>query len=113
MQYGPDLEALTRRSKILLQLEPYACYTHQRMLDALLAGGFTLVRSHPINTLRDPGPAVPRRARACQDQLDRRKRWKRNSPPLQEQFNRCSTNAADIRAMGDVVDIVRGGTAAA
>lgn len=51
VEYGPALEALTRQSKVLLQLEPYACFTHQRMLDAVLAGGFTLIRSHPINTL--------------------------------------------------------------
>jgi hypothetical protein len=51
VKYGPDLEALTRQSKILLQLEPYACYTHQRMLDCVLTGGFALIRDHILNTL--------------------------------------------------------------
>jgi len=48
--YGPDLEALTRRSKINLQIVPSFCL-HQRLLDGLVAGGFFLVRHHPSDTL--------------------------------------------------------------
>lgn len=48
--YGPDLEALTRRSKINFQIVPSFCL-HQRLLDGLVAGGFFLVRQHPSDTL--------------------------------------------------------------
>jgi hypothetical protein len=46
--YGAELEDLTRRSKINLLLEPYVCVTHQRLLDGLVAGGFFLMRRHPL-----------------------------------------------------------------
>ena len=51
IQYGPELERLTRRSKINLVLEPFFSVSHQRLLDGLVAGGFFLVREHPGNTL--------------------------------------------------------------
>ncbi len=51
VQYGEDLEALTRRSRINLVLEPFFSVSHQRLLDGLVAGGFLLVREHPSNTL--------------------------------------------------------------
>ena len=108
VKYGPDLEQLTRQSTILLQLEPYACYSHQRMLDALLAGGFSLVRSHEYNT-------VPLKVR---DFL------KRHVPPdvysteaaydclpddtTRAEFDAILAEAAPLRAMGDIVDVVRG-----
>lgn len=45
--YGAELEELTRAAKVNLVLEPYVCVSHQRLLDALAAGGFLLIRSHP------------------------------------------------------------------
>ncbi|MDP7034946.1 MAG: hypothetical protein QF752_10690, partial [Planctomycetota bacterium] len=48
--HGPDLEKLTRRSKINLQLEPYTSFSHHRLLDGLAADGFYLIRDHPTNT---------------------------------------------------------------
>ncbi|MEM9417960.1 MAG: hypothetical protein AAGA25_02750 [Planctomycetota bacterium] len=48
--YGPELEELTRQSKINLQIVPSFCL-HQRLLDGLVAGGFFLVRQHPSDTL--------------------------------------------------------------
>lgn len=48
IDYGEDLEALTRRSKINLQIVPYACF-HQRLFDGLVSGGFFLVRRHPFD----------------------------------------------------------------
>jgi len=51
VRYGPDLENLTRVTRINLQLEPYCCFTHQRLLDGLAAGGFFLIRHHPFNTV--------------------------------------------------------------
>jgi hypothetical protein len=47
--YGPELEALTRRSRFNLQIVPYLCL-HQRLLDGLAAGGFYLTRRHPADT---------------------------------------------------------------
>jgi hypothetical protein len=107
VEYGPDLEELTRESKILLQLEPYACYTHQRMLDALLAGGFTLVREHPLNTI----PIQVRQfldAYVPPDVISVDAAMESLAPPLREQFEALLNQASDIAAMGDVVDVVRG-----
>ncbi len=42
--YGEPLQQLTYRSKINLQLEPFAPTHHQRLLDGLAAGGFFLSR---------------------------------------------------------------------
>ena len=50
VQYGHDLEELTRRSKINLQIVPFGCL-HQRLLDGIAAGGFFLIREHPIDDL--------------------------------------------------------------
>lgn len=47
--YGQDLEELTRSAGVNLILEPFMCMAHQRLLDALAAGGFCLVRDHPAN----------------------------------------------------------------
>ncbi len=50
VQYGPELEDLTRRAKVCLQIIPSYCL-HQRMLDGLAAGGFFLVRRHTSDTV--------------------------------------------------------------
>ena len=48
--YGAELEELTRRSAINLQIVPFACI-HQRLLDGLVSGGFFLIREHPVNRI--------------------------------------------------------------
>jgi hypothetical protein len=64
VDYGRDLEELTRCAQINLQLEPYFPVSHQRLLDGLMAGGFFLSRLH--------NPILPLRARwaALIDELD-------------------------------------------
>lgn len=47
--YGQELEDLTRSAGVNLVLEPFVCIAHQRLLDALTAGGFCLIRSNPAN----------------------------------------------------------------
>lgn len=49
IEYGPALEALTREAGVNLILEPFMCVSHQRLLDALTAGGFCLIRDHSAN----------------------------------------------------------------
>ncbi len=49
IQHGPKLEKLTRATRINLNLEPYACFTHHRLLDGVTAGGFFIVRDHPTH----------------------------------------------------------------
>lgn len=49
IEYGAPLEALTRAAGVNLILEPFMCMAHQRLLDALAAGGFCLVRDHSAN----------------------------------------------------------------
>ena len=51
IENGEPLAQLTHSAKINLNLEPYTCFTHQRLLDGLVAGGFFLIRQHPGNTL--------------------------------------------------------------
>ena len=51
IENGEPLARLTHSAKINLNLEPYVCFTHQRLLDGLAAGGFFIVRNHPGNTL--------------------------------------------------------------
>ncbi len=48
--YGEELEDLTRRTKINLQIVPFAA-THQRLLDGLICGGFFLIREHAVNRI--------------------------------------------------------------
>lgn len=48
--YGSALADITARSKVNLQIVPYSCI-HQRLLDGLSAGGFFLIRRHPMDTL--------------------------------------------------------------
>lgn len=50
IEHGAPLRDLTRRSQINLNLEPYPCFSHQRLLDGVAAGGFFLVREHTSNT---------------------------------------------------------------
>ncbi len=50
IEHGAPLAALTRRTPLNLNLEPYVCFTHHRLLDGLSADGFFLVREHPGNT---------------------------------------------------------------
>lgn len=49
IRYGEELESLTREAGINLVLEPFVCIAHQRFLDAVIAGGFCLVRENPAN----------------------------------------------------------------
>lgn len=48
--YGPDLEQRTRQAQINLQIVPCS-NVHQRLLDGIAAGGFYLIRSHPIDAI--------------------------------------------------------------
>jgi hypothetical protein len=50
VDYGEQLEELTRRTKINLQIVPFAA-THQRLLDGLICGGFFLIREHAVNRI--------------------------------------------------------------
>ena len=50
VKYGRDLESLTRSARINLQIVPYM-YQHQRWFDGVAAGGFFLIRAHPMDTL--------------------------------------------------------------
>jgi hypothetical protein len=48
VNYGNDLEELTRRSRISLHIAPFS-WLHQRVMDGIVAGGFFLMRKHPSN----------------------------------------------------------------
>ena len=61
VQYGPELEALTRKARINLQIVPYLCL-HQRLLDGLDGRRLFLVRrAHTADTGRTrPDRVSPR-----------------------------------------------------
>lgn len=63
VQYGSDLQSLTRSAMINLQVVPYM-FLHQRWLDGIAAGGFFLVRAHPMDTL------APKIAAFIEEHLD-------------------------------------------
>ncbi|MCC6908030.1 MAG: hypothetical protein IT430_08835 [Phycisphaerales bacterium] len=63
VQYGSDLQSLTRSAMINLQVVPYM-FLHQRWLDGIAAGGFFLVRAHPMDTL------APKIATFIEEHLD-------------------------------------------
>jgi hypothetical protein len=48
VQYGAQLEQLTRRSRISLHIAPFS-WLHQRVMDGYVAGGFFLMRRHISN----------------------------------------------------------------
>jgi hypothetical protein len=106
VQPGEPLEQLTRDTRINLNLEPYACFSHHRLLDGIMSGGFFLVRRHPTQRLlielRDflvehlPGsPATSQEAlagvddqnrQALQTLLDQAKRiaWTLDGDPVEQ-----------------------------
>ena len=49
IDYGEPLERLTRSAAVNLILEPFVCIAHQRLLDATVAGGFSLIRDNPAS----------------------------------------------------------------
>lgn len=57
--YGEPLETVTRRARINLQIVPFSIM-HQRLLDGLLAGGFFLIREHPVDALAIELAQLPR-----------------------------------------------------
>ena len=105
--YGADLESLTRRAKINLQLEPYFGISHQRLLDGLAAGGFFLIRHHPAMTLIPRLSAflrahLPEQARDSQGAMSRIGQAHRAE--LEALLNEC----ACLNEMGDPVAQTRG-----
>jgi hypothetical protein len=107
IEYGPALEALSRRAKILLQLEPYACYTHQRMLDCLVAGGFALVREHLFNTLpQEIGLFLNAHLPRDIETIDQARQSLAGE--LLEAFEQLMARSQALFELGDPVEIVRG-----
>jgi hypothetical protein len=105
VQYGEPLEALTRRSKINLQITPNACL-HQRLLDGLVAGGFFLVRHHVTDDLL---PELASFVTAhLPDDVDRIDAARRAIAPQQrEAFEELMTRAAKhMSVLGEEIDPV-------
>lgn len=75
--YGRELANLTRGTRINLQVVPFPC-VHQRLLDGVLAGGFFLIREHPVDRamgallgfMHQKGLASARHSREVLAQLD-------------------------------------------
>ena len=110
---GEDLERLTRASKINLQLEPHACFSHARLLSGLFAGGFFLVRDNPFNHLTqellnfvdrvfDPSVCTVEEARRVVKDHHREK--------LEETLAKCACLNEQVDPIGMVRDWQRGGT---
>jgi hypothetical protein len=104
VQYGWELEELTRRTPINLQIVPFSCL-HQRLLDGLIAGGFFLIRANPTDTrprelldfVSRHAPGGARTSEAVEASLP---------PSLRLEFSRLTTSAADFLCDGDGEDPV-------
>jgi hypothetical protein len=110
---GEELERLTRSAKINLQLEPYACFSHARLTSGLFAGGFFLIRDHPLNHLpqellnfvdRVFDPAV------CTVDEARRVVKEHHREKLEEMLTNCVCLGEQIDAISLVRDWQRNGT---
>jgi len=106
--YGPDLEALTRRSRINLCLEPFFCKSHQRLLDGLVAGGFYLVRDNPFNKLMPELSQFILR-HAAPDASTVGEVLAQVAPAYRAGFENLLARCACMTEFGDPVEFVRNG----
>ena len=103
--YGRELEEMTRRTRINLQIVPYFAL-HQRLLDGLVAGGFFLLRHHPTDDLL-PGLAnfldqhFPIDVRSIADARAAA------SGPVARELDRWIERCAGIADLGIEIDVVQ------
>ncbi len=110
---GEELELLTRRSKINLQLEPHACFSHARLLSGLFAGGFFLIRDNPFNHLtQDLLNFVDRHldSSICNVVQARQAIKEQHREALEATLARCACLSEQVDPIGMVRDWQRGGT---
>ncbi len=110
---GEELEMLTRRSKINLQLEPHACFSHARLLSGLFAGGFYLIRDNPFNHLtQELLNFIDRHfdSNVCTVEQARREVKEQHREALESTLARCACLAEQVDPIGMVRDWQRGGT---
>ncbi len=109
---GAPMEELARRSRFILKLEPYFCISHQRALDALVAGGCVLFRRHATDLW------MPRLAALLENHpvlasIDSRPALEAHvatlSPddPLRTEMADLLTQAASMDGFGDTVEMIR------
>lgn len=103
---GADFEALVRRTKINLQLEPYACFSHPRLFNGLFAGGFFLVRDHawnhlPAELLEFMKEHLPEQVETTADAL------RLIAPQDRSQFEALLRRCASVGEQADAVEFVR------
>jgi hypothetical protein len=110
---GEALELLTRKSKVNLQLEPYACFSHARLLSGLFAGGFYLIRDNPFNHLtQELLNFVDRQfdATVCSVPQARAAIKESYREQLETVLARCACLGEQVDPIGMVRDWQRGGT---
>lgn len=110
---GEALERLTRQSKINLQLEPYACFSHARLLSGLFAGGFFVIRDHPLNHLtQELLNFVDRHFDAHVSSVAEARRAvkEHHREKLEETLARCACLGDQVDPIGLVRDWQRAGT---
>lgn len=103
--YGSALAAMTRATPINLQIVPFFAI-HQRLLDGLAAGGFFLVREHPMDR------AAAGLARFVSEQLDPAIRTttdarQRIAPDQRDTLEAHLSAMAPFADAGDPVRLVR------
>jgi hypothetical protein len=102
---GIDLENLCRRTKINLQLEPFACFTHPRLIGGLFAGGFFLIRDHPFNHIvQRVLDFVTEHANRADTVADVRKQL---APARRQEFERLLVESACLAEQADPVQVAR------
>jgi hypothetical protein len=107
VEYGDDLETLTRRTKINLQIVPFFCL-HQRLLDGLVAGGFFLVRANPYDTIAQRLINFIDASFGDDDRIDSVEAARQTIDPGQRKALEAELIAAEVLAeRGDVIGIIQ------
>jgi hypothetical protein len=103
---GADLEDLVRRSKINLQLEPFPCFTHPRLLSGVFAGGFFIVRDHPF--CHRPQKLLNFLAKNFDSEVKTTEQARANiQPDRRDDLEAILTECADMGEQADIVQMAR------
>ncbi len=105
VKYGADLEQLTRRTRINLQVVPFHCM-HQRLLDGLVAGGFFCVRHHPYDHLAEELSNYID-ANDLHDAADIHQAFDQLDKAKHEEFQQLLFRCACLSEFGDVLGLVQ------
>jgi hypothetical protein len=103
---GAPLEELTRSVRLNLQVEPYACFTHARLLTGLFAGGFFIVRDHPFNHLSQELITFLHE-HGCEDVTSNQQARQMIAPEHREALEAMLAKCHSMEEQGDCIELVQ------